>query len=44
VGKDLKKNDEQNEESYRRKHQDQDNKDKYPKREENVVPKWKTEK
>jgi hypothetical protein len=42
--KDIKKKDEQNEESYKRKRQNQDTKDKCLEKEQKVVPKWKTEK
>jgi hypothetical protein len=42
--KDVKKKDEHNEESYGRKHKNQDTKDKYLKMEQKVVPKWKAEK
>jgi hypothetical protein len=42
--KDVKKKDKQNEESYERKRQNQDTKDKYLENERKVVPKWKTEK
>jgi hypothetical protein len=42
--KNVKKKDEQNEESYKRKRQNQDTKDKYLEKGQKVVPKWKTEK
>jgi hypothetical protein len=42
--KDVKKKDEQNDESYERKHHNQDTKDKYLEMERKVVSKWKTEK
>jgi superfamily I DNA and/or RNA helicase len=42
--KNVKKKDKHNEESYERKRQNQDTKDKYLKKERKVVPKWNTEK
>jgi hypothetical protein len=42
--KDIKKKDEQNEKSYKRKHQNLDTKDKYMEKERKVVSKFKTEK
>jgi hypothetical protein len=42
--KDVKKRDEQNAESYERKCQNQDIKDKYLEKEQKMVRKWKTEK
>jgi hypothetical protein len=42
--KDVKKKDEQNDESYERKHPNLDTKDKYLEKERKVVLKWKAEK
>jgi hypothetical protein len=42
--KDAKQKDEQSEESYEKKHQNQDIKDQYLKKKQKVVPKRKTEK